>query len=472
MSTESDLIVCATDFSAEAASALEWAAAFARREKARIDLVHVLPEPTRDREQLAADAATFEAARLQDARAGLADAAATAARAAGVSVHAHVLRGDGHVAIVEHARVHGARAIVIGASRAPRVERWVLGSVAERTVRSAGCPVVIVPRRQTGGSWLMPGEAGAEAPLNALVGLEGPEAGAALIRFAGDLRRRGRCDVTFLHLYWPHEEYARLGLHGSRNPLEVDADVVRNLEPKLRPLVDGLPGQGRITLEIKPALGSPAANLELAADDKSDPRPFDLMIVGSHQRHGLARALNGSVAQSFARHAARIPVVCVPAGAAHHAVAVAGLPRLLTVLAPTDLSEVGNAAVPYAYALLRGTGGVVELCFVNDHALPRPSYAFEPHSVLSAADRAGLEQQLRALVPADAGPLGITTHVTIIDGGRPAEEIVAAAERLNVDTINLGSHGRSGVSRALLGSVAEAVVRHARRPVMVVPARR
>jgi len=473
MSTASDLIVCATDFSAEAASALEWAAAFARREKARIDLVHVLPEPTHDREQLAADAATFEAARLHDARAGLADAAATAARAAGVSVHAHVLRGDGHAAIVEHARVHGARAIVMGATRAARVERWVLGSIAERTVRSAACPVVIVPRRQPGGAWLMPDEASAEAPLNVLVGLEGPTGVAALIRFAADLRRQGRCDVTFLHLYWPHEEYARLGLHGSRNPLDVDADVVRNLEPKLRPLIDGLPGQGRVTLEIKPALGSPAANLALAAEDSADARPFDLMIVGSHQRHGLARALNGSVARSFARHAARIPVVCVPVvGAAHHAADVADLPRLLTVLAPTDLSGVGNAAIPYAYALLRGTGGVVELCFVSDHALPTPSYAFEPHSVLSAAERAGLEQQLRALVPADAGPLGITTHVSIIDGGRPAEEIVTAAERLNVDAINLGSHGRSGVSRALLGSVAEAVVRHARRPVLVVPARR
>jgi nucleotide-binding universal stress UspA family protein len=389
-----------------------------------------------------------------------------------VSVHAHVLRGDGHTALVEHARAHGARAIVMGATRAPRLERWVLGSIAERTVRSAACPVVIVPRRQSGGSWLMPGEAGAEPALNALVGLEGPAAGAALIRFAADLRRRGSCDVTFLHLYWPTEEYARLGLHGARNPLEVDADVVRNLEPKLRPLIDGLPGQGRVTLEIKPALGSPAANLALAAEDSSAARPFDLMIVGSHQRHGFARALNGSVAQSFARHAARIPVVCVPVASDAPRAADAGLPRLLTVLAPTDLSEVGNAAVPFAYALLRGTGGVVELCFVNDHALPTPSYAFEPHSVLSAAEREGLEQQLRALIPADAGPLGITTHVSVIDGGKPADEIVAAAERLNVDTINLGSHGRSGVSRALLGSVAEAVVRHARRPVLVVPARR
>ena len=46
-----------------------------------------------------------------------------------------------------------------------------------------------------------------------------------------------------------------------------------------------------------------------------------------------------------------------------------------------------------------------------------------------------------------------------------------AAARLNVDAIPLGSHGRSGVPRAILGSVAEAVVRHAKRPVLIVPSR-
>ena len=73
------------------------------------------------------------------------------------------------------------------------------------------------------------------------------------------------------------------------------------------------------------------------------------------------------------------------------------------------------------------------------------------------------------MIPADAQALGITTHISVIDGGKPAETIVAAAERLNVDAISLGSHGRSGVARAVIGSVAEAVVCGARRPVLVVP---
>jgi nucleotide-binding universal stress UspA family protein len=324
---------------------------------------------------------------------------------------------------------------------------------------------VIVPRRERGRAWLPPAD-GRAAALTALVGLEGVDGGAELVRFTASLRRRGRCDVTFLHLYWPVEEFERLGLPGPRDPLAVDGDVVKNLEPQLHTLVDALPGDGRVTLDIEPAFGAPAANLTLAAEG----HPYDLLIVGSHRRHGLARVVKGSVAQSLAHQASRIPVVCIPiASNTTGARPSAGLPRILTVLAPTDLSAVGNAAVPHAYALLRGTGGVVELCFVHEHPLPSPAFAYDLPVQLTGDERAALDKQLRALVPGEAEALGITTHVSVIDGGKPAETIVAAAERLNVDAISLGSHGRSGVSRALLGSVAEAVVRHARRPVLIVP---
>ena len=56
----------------------------------------------------------------------------------------------------------------------------------------------------------------------------------------------------------------------------------------------------------------------------------------------------------------------------------------------------------------------------------------------------------------------------MIDGGKAAETIVQAAERLKVDAISLASHGRGGLARAVLGSVAEAVVHHSARPVLVV----
>jgi nucleotide-binding universal stress UspA family protein len=463
-SASPDLIVCATDFSPEASSALEWAIAFARREGGRIDLVHVLPEPTHDHEALAADEATFEAARLHDARERVTQIAAEAAGAAGVVVHPQILIGDAHVSIVEHARRHLARLIVMGASGRPAIDRWVLGSVAERTVRSASSPVVVVPLHEAGQGRL-PEQAGSGRSLRALVGLEGDDF-AELVTFSAGLRRRGTCDVTFLHLYWPIEEYERLGLRGARDPLAPDPDVVKNLEPKLRARIGGLPGHGEVALRIQPAWGDPATNLLLAAGDDS----YDLLIVGAHQRHGLARVFGGSVAERVARHAAHTPIVCVPTAGADHASSrrAPAIPRILTVLAPTDLSEIGNAGIPHAYALLRATGGVVELCHIHEHGLPNPAYAYDLPDRLTTAARAAIVKELRALVPQEAERLGITTHVSVIDGGKPAETILQAAERLNVDAISLASRGRGGLARVLLGSVAEEVVRRSTRPVLVV----
>jgi len=70
-------------------------------------------------------------------------------------------------------------------------------------------------------------------------------------------------------------------------------------------------------------------------------------------------------------------------------------------------------------------------------------------------------------VAADAEAAGITVERDV-DVGRPTEVIVETAAEASIDQIVMGSHGRSGVSRMLLGSVAETVVRRSPVPVTVV----
>jgi nucleotide-binding universal stress UspA family protein len=154
-------------------------------------------------------------------------------------------------------------------------------------------------------------------------------------------------------------------------------------------------------------------------------------------------------------------------------VSAAPIPILRSVLVATDLSDLGNAAIPAAYSLVRRPGGRVELCHVQERHLPSPSYLFGDTPAPAAAEAArASEQKLAALIPAQAQELGMSSHVTVIDGGAAAEQILAAAARLGVDAIVVSSHGRGGLSRAVLGSVAEAVVRGSDRPVHVVrPAR-
>jgi nucleotide-binding universal stress UspA family protein len=325
---------------------------------------------------------------------------------------------------------------------------------------------VLVPGRPARDVWTKAGTDAIGRTPRVLAGL-GNGDDAAILHFVSALRREAPCDVTFLHLYWPIEEYARLGLQGSRDLFKPDPDVMKNLEPALRAKIAGLPGDGAATLDIRPAWGEPASNLLVAVEDCE----ADLLVVGAHERHGVARFLTGSIAQRLARQSRYVPVAVVPASPAITA-RLAGIPVLRTVLVATDLSALGNAAVAQAYALVRGTGGVVELCHVHEHALPSPAYAYDaPGPGLSDLERARLVKELRDLVPAEATSLGIATHVSIIDGGKAGEAIVQTAERLDVDAIALASHGRSGLARTVLGSVAQEVVHRAHRPVYVVRSR-
>jgi nucleotide-binding universal stress UspA family protein len=91
--------------------------------------------------------------------------------------------------------------------------------------------------------------------------------------------------------------------------------------------------------------------------------------------------------------------------------------------------------------------------------------------VLAAAHRQTIEAKLRSQVPAEAFEQGIGTYVSVLEGQSVSAEILQAAERLDVDVIALASHGRTGIGRLLLGSVAEEVARRSSRPLFIVHAK-
>ncbi len=452
-------IIVATDFSSNAGDALRWAATTAAVPGDTIDLITVVSPPATSFVELMMDSGVLDAAHVRVVTERLNELARTTEQDLGVTVTPYVLTGQPARAIAAHADGAKARLVVVGARARSLLDRPILGSVAERTVRISNQPVAVVPHGAVSGQ--------SGQPFRVLVGLEGGAAGDRALELVRDLRRTRPCDVTLLHLYWPIAEYQRLGLLGSRDLFAGDPDVVRNLEPELRHRIGDLPGQGTVELAIRPAWGDPAANLLSAADEGN----YQLLIVGAERRHGFARFWHPSASERAVRHATGAVVICVPPSAAAQPRSIAEAPpRISSVLAPTDLSAAGNAAIAHAYALLSGQGGVVELCHVHERSLPNPPYAYDrPRDRLSDEAVAALEGQLRALVPPYAERLGVTTHVSIIEGGAPAEAIVQASERLAVDAISLGSRGRGTVARALMGSVAQKVVSSSYKPVLVVP---
>ena len=154
------------------------------------------------------------------------------------------------------------------------------------------------------------------------------------------------------------------------------------------------------------------------------------------------------------------------------------IPKYHKLLVVTDLSLIGNAAIPHAYAILAERGGTVILCsVVNMEGAPDPIYAQpmpgKPLADQRAALRESLYSSLEALVPEEARAEGkVETEVRLVDNPGPVHEVICEeATVLDVDLIVMASHGYSGMKHLILGSVAEHVLRSADRPVLIVRSR-
>lgn len=146
------------------------------------------------------------------------------------------------------------------------------------------------------------------------------------------------------------------------------------------------------------------------------------------------------------------------------------------ILLTLDGSDVSQQAIPHAVTLAKQTGAEVILLQVIDseaQMLMRAAGAtIEPIGVghVSAqiaheaveAERADATANLEG-VQAAMQAQGVPNVSTLIREGYPGDEIVAAADETKADVVVIATHGRSGLGRAILGSVADHIVRHAGR---------
>ncbi len=130
------------------------------------------------------------------------------------------------------------------------------------------------------------------------------------------------------------------------------------------------------------------------------------------------------------------------------------------ILFPIDFSYASNAALPYAASLAKESNAQLLIAHVNE--LPS-AYAGEMYYGLLNPSREELMGMLHNVKPADSST-AVSYHLI---EGNPVGAIVHFAKEENVDLIVIGSHGRTGIVRALMGSVAEGVVRKAHCPVLV-----
>jgi nucleotide-binding universal stress UspA family protein len=139
------------------------------------------------------------------------------------------------------------------------------------------------------------------------------------------------------------------------------------------------------------------------------------------------------------------------------------------ILVPVDFSACSKEALRHARAIAEAVGGEVVLLHV---AYGRSLFHGGVGSTsLSAADEAELREQAEAdlaELAREFDPEGRLVRAREVAEGDARDAILEAARARGADLIVMGTHGRSGVARRLLGSVAESVVRHAGCPVLVV----
>ena len=143
------------------------------------------------------------------------------------------------------------------------------------------------------------------------------------------------------------------------------------------------------------------------------------------------------------------------------------------ILVTTDFSESGDRAIGHAFRIAADQGAAVLLCHVVETTvIPNPLYAqYYPADFLGpeVRERAGRDAR-QALVdripPGDEFPSAACEVVVLF--GTPTDEIIRVADERAVDLIVIATHGRTGLRRWVLGSVAERVIRHSHCPVLVV----
>jgi nucleotide-binding universal stress UspA family protein len=297
-------------------------------------------------------------------------------------------------------------------------------------------------------------------PLRLAIGINGRAASEPTLAWVRQFGERHPCELLLARVYSPRQEAVRYGLDEPWGELPRESDLLPLLERDLRSQAAAVIADVPVRLRFSAA--DQHAEEVLAREASS--AGVDALVIGVPKHRA-----NGSLSAGAVLRRSTVPVFCVPEGAG---LVDRKLPEVRSILIATDLSDASNAVVPNGYGLLRPAGGRVELLTVHVLGAAEDIVGTAAVVPLRPEEKEATAARLRGLAPREAEASGITTKVSVVEARFAVDAIIASAERLDVDLILVGSHGRSGFGRALLGSVAEEVARRSTRPVLIVRAAR
>ena len=276
-----------------------------------------------------------------------------------------------------------------------------------------------------------------------LVAVDGSESSRNALRQAFRLAVDEKCWITVTSVIPPFT--------GDLDLTGVKGDVLASLA---KPYEDALSDAERLAAEERVLIKTVREEGETYERivDLADGSNADVIVMGRRGLKKFDRALMGSVTARVIGHTQR-DVLVVPAGA------VLGWKKILVA---TDGSKYSSIAITKAIDFAKAYGGSLVVVSVVD--VPAEFYAEAPQAVDDMVRKA---KEYTAAVRKQAEAAGVKAE-TYVGEAEAFEAIVKLAGDQEVNMIVVGSHGRTGLRRLLMGSVTEKVIGHANCPVLVV----
>lgn len=286
------------------------------------------------------------------------------------------------------------------------------------------------------------------ASRDILVPIDFSRAGAAALETARAIRRAQGGGITAIHVVLPPT-------HLDGRPSWTESEQAARLLEARELTRAFLTEQGMDDVDVIAAGGDPAREITDAAAKME----AGLIVMPAHGKNWMDRLVVGSVTERTVRFA-RCPVLVIP-------------PPIRAERAPKDWAAVSRVIVPFDFTehdlrALKYARRFVEddaqLTAVHVSPIPSPPVLeaiWNPFDPRASAERA------RVAVQAQLEAHGLAHAKAHARLGLVGPELLHAAETENAELVVVASHGRSGLGRMLIGSVAEGLVRHAPSPVLV-----
>ena len=299
-------------------------------------------------------------------------------------------------------------------------------------------------------------------PSKILVPLDGSKTAEKILTCARYLAAKFKIPLELLTAIDIAEIGAHMSAENTRHLDTMITDGLRRSESYLRTVAGTFHD-----VEVKYTVekGRPAdVIIEKGAADKAM-----MIAMATHGRSGLDRFLLGSVAEKVLRGSAN-PLLLVRASKDAKAEETAGFQ---TIIVPLDGSEVAERILPAVADIAKVLASAVVL--FRAYHIPYTAYAGDEGVYAVNYDEviAGIRDEAKEYLEkkvAEVRSSGIEKVSCLAKEGLAADEIIALGNQTPDALIAMCSHGRSGVKRWVLGSVAETVVRHSNDPVLVVRA--